>query len=93
MNNMKGSYITDGDSVGNQRLDQIQKCDARHKHKEDSNDTWSGAFCFRLPCVAEAYGAVWLRESQEALAKVINPLVQFIWYVGCLEDHHTHTFI
>ena len=55
------------------------------------NNTWNEAFSFDLSGVAEAYSAVRMRESQESLAKVINPLVQFIRNVGCLEfEKNTH---
>lgn len=53
-------------------------------------NTWNGAFSFYPPGVAEAYGAVGMRVSQQSLAKVVNPLVQLIWNVGCLE-YHNHT--
>lgn len=37
--------------------------------------------------VAEAHGAVGMRVGQQALAEVVNPLVQLIWNVGRLEKH------
>lgn len=51
------------------------------------HNTWSGAFGFDLSRVAEPHGAVRLGVSQESLAKAVNPLVQLIWNVGCLEFH------
>lgn len=56
-----------------------------------ANGTWTGAFRLDPPSVAEAHGAVGMRVGQQALAEVVNPLVQLVWNVGRLESRkNTH---
>lgn len=54
------------------------------------DNTWDEALGFDLPGVAEADGAVGVRVGQQPLRKVINPLVQLVWDVGCLEWGNNH---
>lgn len=53
--------------------------------------TWSEAFPPHAPGVAEAHGAVRLRQGQQPLAEVVHPLVQVIRDVGRLQQHNHRT--